>query len=396
MISVDEALQLVLQHTILLRIQEVDLLNSVGRVLAQEVLADRDFPPFHRVTMDGIAINSQTFASGKRTFQIEQTQAAGTPQIYLKDPENCIEVMTGAMLPQNTDAVIPYEVCSLQASSATVQTELVVSGQNIHTQGADGKAGEVLLTPGTKITPAMVGTLASVGLARVKVYQLPRVAICSTGDELVEVDQTPLPHQIRRSNAYMLAAALQQENIPAALFHLPDEPETMKLELTSILARHEVLLLSGAVSKGKFDFLPQVLEQLGLRQVFHKIAQKPGKPMLFGTIPDQKVVFGFPGNPVSTFVCYQLYFKPWLHQSLSLSKTAPYSAQLAQNLTFKPALTYHVPVTLSNENGVLKATPVDTTGSGDLTSLLKADALLSLPPERVQFRSGEAFPFIPF
>ncbi|WP_181306351.1 gephyrin-like molybdotransferase Glp [Rufibacter sp. XAAS-G3-1] len=391
MISVAEALQRVLQHKAELAIEEVDLLQSVGRVLAQEVIADRDFPPFDRVTMDGIAINTQDFASGTRSFPVAQIQAAGSPQTSLSQAGHCLEVMTGAMLPLNTDAVVRYEDCDLQNNVASVLLEQVVSGQNIHRQGSDKKAGEVLLTSGVVITPAIIGTLASVGLGKVKVYQVPKVAVCSTGDELVEVHASPLPHQIRRSNAFMLAAALRQENIQAALFHLPDEPEIMRQRLASIIADHDVLILSGAVSKGKFDFLPQVLEELGFWAVFHKIAQKPGKPMLFGMLPEQKVVFGLPGNPVSTFVCYQLFFRPWLRASLKLPQVET-QAQLTQPITFKPALTYHVPVKLQNVNGTLKATPIATTGSGDLTSLLDADGLLSFPAEQDTFAEGTAFP----
>ncbi|MFB9862191.1 molybdopterin molybdotransferase MoeA [Rufibacter immobilis] len=391
MISVDEAMQLVLQHKMNLGTEEVPLLQAVGRVLAQEVTADRDLPPFDRVTMDGIAIKAQSFASGTRSFRIEKIQAAGSPQTALAVAENCIEVMTGAMLPANTDAVVPYEVCEIQNQRATVQAEKVMPGQNIHRQGSDSTAGSILVSGGVTVTPAIIGTLASVGMHQAKVYRMPRVAICSTGDELVDVAQTPLPHQIRRSNAYVLAAALQEAKVPVSLFHLPDEPETMQQELAAILPQHEVLLLSGAVSKGKFDFLPLVLEKLGLATVFHKIAQKPGKPMLFGTLPEGKVVFGFPGNPVSTYVCFMLYFWPWLKASLGL-RIQPQKAQLAQPISFPPALGYHVPVTLTNENGVLKALPVKTSGSGDLTSLYKADALLSLPADQDEFKAGESFP----
>ncbi|WP_210464842.1 molybdopterin molybdotransferase MoeA [Rufibacter roseolus] len=391
MISVEEALQLILEHKAALPLEEIDLLQSMGRVLAQEVTADRDFPPFDRATMDGFAINSHDFASGARAFLVEQIQAAGAPQTILQETGSCIEIMTGAMLPVNTDAVIPYEDCLLQDKVAKVQIEHVKAGQNIHRRGSDKKAGETLLTAGVQITPAIVGTLASVGLAKVKVYKLPKVAICSTGDELVEIKETPLPHQIRRSNAYMLAAALQGEGIQASLYHLPDVPQVMEASLEKIIAEHEVLILSGAVSKGKFDFLPQVLATLSFESVFHRIAQKPGKPMLFGTLPGQKVVFGLPGNPVSTFVCYQLFFRPWLRASLNLSSVEAY-AQLTQNVHFRPNLTYHLPVKLHNHLGLLQATPIQSTGSGDLTSILEADALLSLPAVPDTFSAGEAFP----
>ncbi|AKQ45628.1 hypothetical protein TH63_08150 [Rufibacter radiotolerans] len=395
MLSVEEALHQILQHPFPFQEEAVPLLQAVGRVLAQKVQADRDFPPFDRVTMDGIAIKASEIKADTRTFKVEGMVPAGSPAQILQNSHHCLEVMTGAVLPLGTDAVVPYEQCLLQEGIATVLAENVSSGQNIHRQGTDGKAGEVLLQKGTKIAPAHIGILASVGLAQVWVYRLPTVAICSTGDELVEVTENPLPHQVRRSNSYMLAAALGQENIQASLFHLPDQPEEMTKELKRITEEHEVLICSGAVSKGKFDFLPQVLAGLGMQKVFHAVAQKPGKPLLFGTMPDNKVIFGLPGNPVSTFVCYHLFFRPWLQASLQQSKELP-TAQLTQDITFAPSLTYHVPVVLSYENGKMLATPVKTSGSGDLTSLLKATALLTLPPKKSFFPAGEAFPITLF
>jgi molybdopterin molybdotransferase len=395
MISVEQALQLVLQQTIASQVEEVPLLQSLNRVLAQEVKADRDFPPFDRVTMDGIAIDVKAFEQGTKTFPITQVQAAGEPPTTLATPNHCVEVMTGAMLPLNANAVIPYEDCQLQDNQATVLTDKITLGQNIHRQGSDCPKETVLLNRGQRITPAMVGTLATVGYSTVPVYRLPKVAICSTGNELVEVHQSPLPHQIRKSNVFMLAAALQQENITATLFHLPDNPEVMRHQLSSIMEEHEVVLLSGAVSKGKFDYLPHVLAQLRFSPVFHQIAQKPGKPMLFGRMLEGQVVFGFPGNPVSTFVCYHLYFKPWLRDCLGLQSLQDW-AQLEHDLTFKPSLSYHLPVSLSNQNGELKATAVPTTGSGDLTSILKADGLLTLPADRDKFLAGESFPLTLF
>lgn len=391
MISVEHALHLVLQETISLKIEGLPLLHSLGRILAQEVTADRDFPPFDRVTMDGIAINVKAFESGTRTFPVAQVQAAGQPPATLDNQGNCVEVMTGAVLPANATAVIRYEDCRVQEGQATVLVDTIRQGQNIHRRGSDCLAGTVLLTPGQRITPAMIGTLASVGLSTVPVYQNPNVAICSTGDELVEVAQTPLPHQIRKSNVYMLVAALQEENINASLYHLPDEPEAMRQLLTAIFQQHEVVLLSGAVSKGKFDYLPQVLEQMRFQAIFHKIAQKPGKPMLFGKLPEGPLVFGFPGNPVSTFVCYQLYFKPWLKRCLGVTESQQF-ARVSENITFPPALAYHVPVRLRNEEGNWIATAVPTTGSGDLTSILKADGLLTLPADKSNFLAGEPFP----
>jgi molybdopterin molybdotransferase len=390
MISVATALQIVTAQANTFAIEEIDLLKSTGRILAQYVLADRDFPPFNRATMDGIVIDSGGFGQDARKFYISGIQPAGYPQTQLSNQGNCIEIMTGAMLPIGANAVIRYEDLTIDGEVAHVNLNEVTPYQNVHLQGTDKKAGELLIAAGVKVTPAIVAIMASVGLSKVKVYKLPRIAVCSTGDELIAVDEQPQPHQIRRSNSYMLLAALQQEGIIADQYHLPDEPEAMTRQMQDMRNSYDVLLFSGAVSKGKFDFLPQVLQQLGMQTLFHSIAQKPGKPLLFGKFDNGALVFGFPGNPVSTWVCYQIYFKAWLNQSLSIKQPVTQAA-LSRNVTFKPLLTNHVLITLSTYNNELIATPVDTSTSGDMVSLMLAEGLLSLPAEEDTFIKGRMF-----
>ncbi len=390
MIAVSEALQLVRAQVRDYGTEEVELIQSTGRILMQDIVADRAYPPFNRVTMDGIAINSNAFSAGKRSFKIEGVQAAGQPQQTLIDTENCLEVMTGAMLPSKSDAVIPYEQCEIVNGIATVNLDEISTLQNVHLEGTDSKQGDILVTAGHKITSAIIGLIAASGLSKVVVKRLPKVAVCATGDELVEVDEQPLPHQIRQSNSYMLVAALQAEVIHAQRYHLRDDPQVMFEELTTITNYYDVVLLSGAVSKGKFDHLPNVLNRLNMETIFHGIAQRPGKPFLFGKLPNEVLIFGFPGNPASTFVCYQLYFKTWLHQSLGIS--LPFmKAFLSKPFSFKPNLTLHALVTLSYNEGKLLATPVETSTSGDMVSLALAQGILSLPAERNEFSTDEAF-----
>lgn len=391
MIQVSEALRFVEAQARLFGSEIVPLLQSTDRVLAEDVFADRDFPPFHRVMMDGIAIRSARFKSGERSFQISGIQAAGAPQQTLSNEASCMEVMTGAVLPENTDAVIPYEECIIESGVATVQSTAVKPLQHVHLAGSDSKNGTVLLERYHRITPAAIGILASVGKTEVAVLTLPKVAICSTGDELVEINASPLPHQIRRSNNYMLAAALSAEGITGDQHHLPDEKVQIRTTLRDLLPLYDVILFSGAVSKGKYDFLPEVLNDLGMKTIFHRIAQKPGKPMLFGRFDSGCLVFGFPGNPASTLVCYSFYFENWLGKSLhQLPKTM--HARLSEKVEFNPALTYHLLVTIHEEKAVLIATPCPAANSGDMIGLQKANAILSLPPERNSFEAGEVFP----
>ena len=390
MISVQEALQLVRAQVRDYGTEEVDLLQLTGRVLAQDIVADRAHPPFNRVTMDGIAINSTAFSAGKRLFKIEDIQAAGQLQKTLTDRDNCLEVMTGAMLPLGTDAVIQYEQCDISDGMATVTIEQISTLQNVHLESTDSKRGDVLVTAGCKITPAIVGLIAASGLSKVLVKCLPKIAVCATGDELVEVDEQPLPYQIRQSNSYMLVAALQAEGIHAQRYHLRDDLQVMFEELTTITNYYDVVLLSGAVSKGKFDHLPNVLSRLKMETIFHGIAQRPGKPFLFGKLPNEVLIFGFPGNPASTFVCYQLYFKAWLYQLLGIALPVM-KAFLSKPFSFKPYLTLHALVTLSYNEGKLIATPIETSTSGDMVSLALAQGIVSLPTDRNDFSTDEAF-----
>src|SRR5690554_1501566 len=389
MISVQRALDLVLSQTLPKETEELDILSSRGKILAAPIKADRDAPPFDRVTMDGIAIRFNALQESA-AFKIENIQPAGSPQIKLSQKECCIEVMTGAILPIETDCVIPYEQIKIKEGIAYIDSKHHTLRQNIHFKGTDARQGDILLDEGQVITPSVIGVLASVGIGKVKVLKTPGIAICSTGDELVDIDQQPAIHQIRKSNAYMLQSALLDMGIEADIFHLKDDKEAMLSELSPMISNYRVLLFSGAVSKGKYDFLPAVLEGLGMKKVVHGVAQRPGKPFLFGTFPDA-LIFGFPGNPVSTFVCFHLYFKPWLKRHLGLPN-GNVSAVLGSEIMFEKPLTYHLLVSLDIKEGRLIANPVANSGSGDLVHLAQADALLSLPPEKERFAAGEVYP----
>lgn len=393
MISVREALDLVLSQSLPKETEEMDLASSLGKILAEPISADRDAPPFDRVTMDGIAV---LFSALKEhsAFRIEAIQPAGSPQVKLSSPENCIEVMTGASLPENTDCVIPYEQIKIEDGIAYLLNTNHLFRQNIHFKGLDAVQGAILLDEGEVITPSVIGVLASVGAAKVSVLKSPRIAICSTGDELVDIDQQPADHQIRRSNSHMLYAALLEMGIQADVFHMEDNKEAMARKLSALINDYQILLFSGAVSKGKYDFLPLVLEEFGMEKIIHGVAQRPGKPFLFGAFPNT-LVFGFPGNPSSTLVCFHTYFKAWLrnHQGLS---SLNHTAVLDQTVEFNRPLTYHLLVTLSLRNGSLVASPLKNSGSGDLVHLAQADGVISLPPDKEVFRVGENYPVNPF
>lgn len=393
MITVQEAENLILQNKGNYRNEKIPLANTIGRVLKEDLYADRDMPPYNRVTMDGIAIHYDTYLKGQRGFKIEGVAAAGSPQLSLIDKEKCVEVMTGSIMPMNADAIIRYEDLDIHDGQANILIESVKRNQNIHTKGEDRLKGDLVVKKNTIISPAEIGVAATIGKTYLDVAKLPKTVIISTGDELVRIDQKPLPHQIRKSNVHRLQATLAHHNIEADTNHLNDDLDLIKVALSNLIKEYDVLVLSGGVSKGKFDFLPRALEAIGVKKLFHKITQRPGKPFWFGKAKDGTIIFALPGNPVSSFLCTQRYFIPWLKASLGLPSPPQPMAKLAENYLFKPDLTYFLQVKVSyDEKGRIWATPVTGNGSGDLANLVEADAFLELPRGRKFFRKGGVYP----
>ncbi|WP_233883108.1 molybdopterin molybdotransferase MoeA [Tenacibaculum piscium] len=409
MISVQEAKEIILQNTLDFGTEEIPFMESVGRILKEDILADRDFPPFNRVAMDGIAINYIHFKNGERTFKIEGIQPAGSAQLTLKNSANCIEVMTGAVLPNNCDTVIRYEDVLLENGIAKITIDTINANQNVHPKGKDNLQNDVLIHKNSLISPAEIGVIATVGKSTVKVAKQPKVMIISTGDELVNVHENPLEYQIRKSNVYTLVSLLKELHIPSEIVHITDSKSILKEKISNYLQEYDVLLCSGAVSKGKFDFLPEVFAELGVNKLFHKVAQRPGKPFWFGRIAslgiseqdiypklkkNNTIVFAFPGNPISTFVNCLVYFYDWYYKSIGIKEDKQF-AILSENITFKPNLTYFLQVKLENVNGQILATPIKANGSADLASLVNADGFIEIPKtENTEFKKGDLFPLI--
>ncbi|MFK8102591.1 MAG: molybdopterin molybdotransferase MoeA, partial [Saprospiraceae bacterium] len=386
MITVAAAQDIILSTTKDFGTESLPLAASLGKVLREDLTADRDFPPYDRVTMDGIAIHWDSFDQGSRSFPIAGIAAAGAPPLSLANPATCLEVMTGSILPAGVDTVIRYEDLNLEDQVAHLTVDSVKKGQNIHRQGEDRQRGDLLVTQGRIISSAEIGVAATIGKTHLKTSRLPKTIIISTGDELVEIDQKPLAHQIRKSNIHQLAAILKTQQITADTFHLNDELDEILVQLERIVQNYEVVLLSGGVSKGKFDFLPSALEKLGVKKLFHRIQQRPGKPFWFGQHPSGTVVFALPGNPVSSFLCTHRYFLPWLRQSVGLPVAPAKFAVLQKSIDFKPDLTYFLEVKISySPEGQILALPIRGNGSGDLANLVDADAVIELPQGKNQY-----------
>lgn len=393
MIDVNKAIGIVLNKKVDFGVEKIPFDRSVGRVLAEDSIADRPLPPFDRVMMDGVAIDYQSFASGKRQFEVESVGAAGHPQQKLIDPTKCIEIMTGAALPIGTDTVVRYEDLEPIENSFVINAE-VKQGQNIHLNGSDFKNGNILLQAGTKIKAIDVNVLATVGQFMVKVKKNPSVAVISSGDELVQVEVSPKAYQIRMSNVHMLCARLDELQVANKHFHIIDSKEEIRKKLQEIIQSFDVVLLSGGVSKGKFDYIPEVLESLGVVKSFHRVAQRPGKPFWFGA-KEKTTIFAFPGNPVSTLACFHKYFIPWFLMSMGIDRRPMY-AKLHKDVHFKPRLTYFAQAKVDFQNGEVIATVSKGNGSGDMVHPSKMDGFLELPLDRSVFLRGEVFEFIPF
>lgn len=393
MITVEQAEQLILENTTKIPVEKVAINDALGRILAEDLCADRDFPPFNRVTMDGIAIRHEQLSNKQTSFLIEATAAAGNPEKTLQSSENCIEVMTGAMIPLGTDAVIRYEDIEIKDKTAniTIDTNEIRAGQNIHPQGSDRKNGDIIVPKGRKLSPAEIGVAATIGKHEILVQRKLRAVVISTGEEIVPITETPLPHQIRTSNGYALQACLKNWGLETENVLLPDDQAIIEAKIATFMETFDVLILSGGVSAGKFDFVPQALENQGVKKLFHKVSQRPGKPFWFGKSANGTAVFALPGNPVSTFMCLNRYFKKWLDASQDI-ENEQLMAELAEDFTFKPELTFFLQVKFSYTlTGKILATPVEGHGSGDLANLVEADAFLELPLERSLFKKGEVF-----
>ena len=370
----------------------VSLADAPGRVLRQTIQAERDQPPFDRVMMDGIAIRYSDFATGQREFPIQATQHAGDPALSL-DEASCIEIMTGASLPTDADCIVPVERLTVADGSATIESGYAAeSRQFIHARGSDFGKDVQLLAPGIRISPMDIAVIASCGLTEVDVSVSPAVTVISTGNELVPDGRPIEPQQVRLSNGPALVALLAAHGYADSRHdHIPDDPAMLERRIGEHLDRSRALVLSGGVSMGKADFIPAVLDKLGVEQVFHRISQRPGKPMWFGIGPEGQAVFALPGNPVSALVCCRQYVVPALDRASGQRAANPEFASLAQDVKFAPDLTCFLPVNIvSNAAGQSLAMPVHTNTSGDFAALSGTTGYVELPLEESLFKTGRA------
>lgn len=396
MIDVLDALEKVLNSTTLTPKVGVPLSQAAGRTLAAPALADRDHPPFHRVTMDGIALRWEDFEAGTRTFKILHKVMAGDIAAGPCTSGHAIQVMTGASLPQGTDTVVRVEDLHFTADEGvTVQSDAVVQGQNIHRQGIDALKGDTIVPAGEVLHAGHIAILATMGYSEVQVFEWPRVLVLATGQELVPVTENPLPHQIRQSNGWMLIALLHSMGIPAALEVANDDFDALTVKIKHHLDEHNIVITTGGVSMGVADYLPEVFKRNGVNEVFHKVAQRPGKPFWFGKY-NNTLVFGLPGNPMSVLVTATFYLLPAIKKMIGRHYQHSSKAVLSKPIEFRPALTHFLAVSVhTGPDGRLWATPLQGHGSGDLIQMANLQGWVILPATRSHFEAGEVLEFLP-
>ena len=396
MLSVTEAEKQVLEAVTPLPAEDCPLVNAHGRVLRQTLTADRDLPPFDRVAMDGYALRHDAWLAGTRRFRVTGEQAAGTIPCSLLADDTCIEVMTGAVLPGGTDTVVPYEDTTREHDCMIIAADAnVAAGQAVHRQGSDHASGSVVVQPGVRLTGREIAVAAACGYTHLAVTMQPEIAVVATGDELVDVSSPVAPHQIRRSNDYALRAALVAAGHPRVeRYHLHDMRHEIEHLLWHLVAEYDAVLLTGGVSKGKFDFLPRVLDELGVKKLFQGVAQRPGKPFWFGLSPRRTPVFALPGNPASAYICLHRYVLPALAKMCGLIPAKPQFAILTERVILKSKHAGFLPVKIAQgARGEQQATPVPLNTSGDFTGLTDTDGFIELPAKQDEYAAGTASRF---
>jgi len=392
LLSVAAAEKIVLARVPPLPGEDCPLKNAHGRVLREPVVADRDLPPFDRAMLDGLALHLAN-ATGRRQFAIEGIQAAGTIRHSLRDAAAGWQIATGAPLPRDCDTIVPVEDLELAGAVARLRRGARLPehpGHGVHRCGQDARAGAVLVPVGTRLGPHDIGIAAAVGRGTLRVALAPRVAVVATGDELVDVETRPAPHQIRRSNDHALRALLLAAGCATVdRFHLRDLEQEIETELRRIIAEYDWVVLCGGVSKGRFDFLPVVLDRLRVERCFHGVAQRPGKPFWFGVTPRQTPVFALPGNPVAVLICAHRFVLPALALASGAAAAPEQRVALAAAVAGPPDFTLFVPARVTTDATARRvAQPAPVHNSGDFAGLAGTDGFVELPPAPRWRRAG--------
>ena len=372
MIPVREAYKIIMNSAKILGSERVKISEAPGRILAENISADRDLPPFNRSMRDGYALRRADISEELEI--IEEIPAGYIPQRKIERGK-CAKIMTGAIVPDGADCIAMVENC--EEIGRKIRVVKPDSEDYIHFQGEDVKAGDVVVRRGTKILPQHIGILASVGCVEFSVYLRPKVGIIVTGNEVVEPETAPEKFQIRNSNGYQLTAHISQIGAVPKLYGIvEDDEKILEEKILSALAENDVVVVSGGVSMGDFDFVPKAAQKIGVKKMFHKVAIKPGKPIYFG-IWGEKYFFGLPGNPVSTFITTEIFVKPFLYKMMGYDyHPVELDGVLGADITReKSERDEWFPVKLLPDGTIM---PVRYNNSGHIAALSDADAILGV------------------
>lgn len=373
--------------------ENIHLEEADGRILAENIYADRDYPPFNRAAMDGYAIMQSDWEKGIRTYQITETIFTGQPAKCPLTSGSCYKIMTGAATPEMANIIIRREDAEESDVQVILHSDGLKNYQNIARQGEDSSKGSLLLAAPLRCSPQVIALLATVGKAILQVYKLPKVALITTGDEIVSPSASINPFQIRNSNQYLLKSLLKQWKIrPVLSAHVNDDKEKLTSLLSAALEAN-LVIINGAVSAGDADHVPAVLQELGVKTLFHKVSIRPGKPLLVGKTPSGTVVFALPGNPLSCLSAFTIFVEHYLYRCFGYEARPQQRLPILQNKTKKHPLTEFFPVGTDHSGGI---NSVPFNGSGDVTAAIHAQGLAMQPADSTQLNKDDLITFYPF
>lgn len=390
LLNYESALALLLGYKIDLKIVEIVLSEAVGEISAEDIYADRDYPPFNRASMDGIAFNAQLPHDYTKPFNCIDTVYAGSSVDLSLGINECVKIMTGAAVPHSANVVVRIEDCIESENGILCNKIPEKLFLYISNQGEDVSKGELVLNKNTKITPVVSSVLAAIGKAQVNVYKALEIGLISTGNELVDIDIIPNLVQIRDSNRVYLQAFLNAFPVKISFSkHAQDDMNDLK-ENISLSLQNDITILSGGVSAGEADYVPYVLKELGVKQIFHKVAIKPGKPIWVGTSQQGKLVIGLPGNPLSVQIASKIFIEPLLNSIFGLEPAKPVYLPMASPRKKPNALTEFIPASLLDSKTVQA---IKFNGSGDILSACKAQGFFVHKPSQSDLVENSVVPF---
>ena len=374
LISPTDACTLIHDRLSVLPTEEIPRSSLCGRVLSAAILADRDYPPYDRVTMDGVALS---YREGQSKYRLSKTVEAGQPEVQIEDVDTAFRINTGGVLPAGCDTVVPVEELTFSGEYVILEApEKIKRGQFIHRKGSDTLAGQEVLPIGTLVDSSVMLLLASLGVASASVYRAPRVALLTTGAEVVAPEARPLPHQIRQSHMTAISTALDKLGVSSLVHeHVADSRESFQCFFDTHLSEVDVIITCGAISRGTTDYLREVISSYAGAPVFHGVTQRPGKPLAFWNSPAP--IFSLPGNALSALICFHHYVQPALRKMMgdhSLSK------RMVKVLGDIPAhhFVLHIPARLE-DGGTVRL--LATSNSGDFVSMVGSQGYVTIPPD---------------